>query len=138
MVFKPGGKAPNEGQRKFTPDQVREALIMAGTKSGAAKILKCDRKLITKYCQEYRELDGAIQESKNILLDVAETGLMKNVKKGHPSSIFFTLKTLGKERGYVERVESTGKDGAPIDHIHKVNPIKRSDAVKLIKDLQKS
>ncbi len=110
----PEGKSPNEGNRKYSVDQMREALSKAGTKNGAAKLLKTDRKTICRYILENPTLSEALYDAKQNLLDQAESGLMKNVSKGHPSSIFFTLKTLGKERGYVERVENTGADGAPL------------------------
>ena len=35
-------------------------------------------------------------------------------------SIFFFLKTLGKNRGFVERIESTGKDGKDIIPVLKI------------------
>lgn len=127
-----------EGWTKYSLESVVKALVKAGTISGAAAILECDRHTIKSYMKKYPEVSDAVQEARNILLDDAEANLMTNVRSGHPSSIFFVLKTLGKERGYIERVESTGKDGAPIDHSHTINPIKASDARKMIKDLQKS
>lgn len=36
-------------------------------------------------------------------LDETESQLKKLVKAGNPSAIFFVLKTLGKDRGYVEK-----------------------------------
>lgn len=104
----------NLGCRKYTVEQMRGALESAGTKSGAAKILQCSTKTITSYMKESPELKESLKVAKDKLLDVAETNLWRNVKKGHPSSIFFTLKTLGKDRGYVERSELTGKNDEPI------------------------
>ncbi len=39
---------------------------------------------------------------------------MAAVNKGQPWAVSLVLKTLGKERGYVERGEITGKGGEPI------------------------
>ena len=114
------GNKRNEGTRKYGVEQVREALAKAGTLSGAAALLGSHGATIKKYCAEYPELDGAIDEARDKLLDMAENRLWKNVEDGHPSSIFFTLKTLGKNRGYVERIESTGKDGKDIIPVLKI------------------
>ena len=39
------------------------------------------------------------------LLDTAESQLHMNIMEGKEASIFFFLKTRGKARGYIERVE---------------------------------
>lgn len=100
---------------KFTHEEIIIALSKAGTISGAAIILGCDRSTVATYQNKHPEIRAAVIEAKEKLLDIAESELMKNVKRGHPSSVFFTLKTLGKNRGYVERVESTGAEGGPIE-----------------------
>lgn len=46
-----------------------------------------------------------MEEGRNRLLDLAEKRLFDLVNEGHPSAIIFTLKTLGKHRGYIERQE---------------------------------
>lgn len=119
-----------EGWTKYSLESVGKALVKAGTISGASKILKCERKTIKNYMKKYPELVKSVQEARNILLDSAEDNLMKNVRKGHASSIFFVLKTLGKDRGYVERVESTGKDGNPLEMNHNFAGAKESLAEK--------
>ena len=47
-------------------------------------------------------------------LDFAETMLMKHIREGDTTSLIFYLKTKGRERGYVERVEATGANGSPL------------------------
>ena len=80
----------NAGTRKFTKKEIVAALAKAGTKLGAAKILGCHRDTITTYMRRDPEIADAVQEA------------------------------LGKDRGYVERTETTGKDGAPLDSDVKV------------------
>ena len=46
-----------------------------------------------------------VKNCKESLLDFAETKLHQNVMEGKEASIFFVLKTLGKDRGYIETVE---------------------------------
>ncbi len=39
-------------------------------------------------------------------LDLAESKLMKNILEGKEASVFFFLKTKGKNRGYVEQIDT--------------------------------
>ena len=59
----------------------------------------------------YAEHVRDIEES---LLDESEAELRKLIKAGNVIAILFHLKTKGKVRGYVERIESTGADGGPL------------------------
>ena len=45
---------------------------------------------------------------------MAESEALKQIKQGNTAIIIFTLKTLGKSRGYVERTEVSGPNGGPI------------------------
>ena len=99
---------------RFEKNEVEKALTKSGTITGAAQILQCQRSTIYNYIEKYPELENAIADAREKLLDLAETALMSNIQDKHPSSVFFYLKTMGKERGYVERVENTGKDGKDI------------------------
>lgn len=110
----------NKGKRKFTVDQMKSALVAAGTINGAARILKCERRTVVSYIDSHDELKVAIDEARAVLLDTAEDALMTNVGERHPASVFFVLKTLGKQRGYVERLETTGKDGGAVESEMKV------------------
>jgi hypothetical protein len=59
----------------------------------------------------------AIKEERERMTDVAEMALFDAIKEGEGWAVCFYLKTQGKERGYIERHEFTGKDGEPL-HIH--------------------
>lgn len=57
---------------------------------------------------EFSELmDGC--EFEEMLLDFAESKLIKNIDKGDVASTIFFLKTKGQKRGYVEKVQLSGK-----------------------------
>lgn len=43
--------------------------------------------------------------------DFVESKLMQLINEGNPAAIIFYMKTKGKNRGYTERTEITGKDG---------------------------
>ena len=51
------------------------------------------------------ELREAKRQAEESMLDMAEGALYSNVQEGREASIFFLLKTKGKDRGYVEREE---------------------------------
>lgn len=57
----------------------------------------------------WRETDPdfaeAIKDIDESLVDFAESKLMEKVQEGDLTAIIFTLKTKGKDRGYVERTE---------------------------------
>jgi len=102
--------------------------------SEMARILKCSRRAVNDWIQKdpaFREIYDDVRES---LLDLCESQMV-NLIKGIPkivtnengqktivgyiekpdvAAIIFTLKTKGKDRGYVERSELTGKDGQPL------------------------
>lgn len=46
-----------------------------------------------------------VENLKEGMIDFAESKLMQEIKNGNTTAILFFLKTQGKERGYVERME---------------------------------
>lgn len=105
-------KAP---QAFYTVDQVVEALrSAAGIKSAAAKKLGCAPSTLTGYFERHPELHAALTQIDEELLDLAEGKLVGHIQSGSLDAIKFFLSTKGKGRGYTKRVESTGKDGAPL------------------------
>lgn len=64
--------------------------------------------------EEYRE---AVEDSKEEILDFAESALHKLIESGNVTATIFFLKTIGKGRGYVEKLETENKvlyTGRPI------------------------
>ena len=60
------------------------------------------------------EFAAAIDNAKEAAIDMVETALFKQIQEGNTACIIFYLKTKAKHRGYIERQELTGKDGAEI------------------------
>jgi len=95
----------------FTLEQIELAFIQAkGIVSDAAKKLKIDGKPISrKTLHDWINQEPAIaefqQNGREDLLDLAESKLITNIRKGKENSIIFALKTLGRNRGFVERIE---------------------------------
>jgi hypothetical protein len=110
---RPSKQKPND---KYTIDQVIAALkATGGIKTLAAQKLGCDPSTVHGYINRYWEIGEAVAQVAESVLDLAEAKLLKHIKGGNLTAIIFYLKTQGKQRGWVERVEATGKDGAPIE-----------------------
>lgn len=100
---------------KFTAEEVADAITNAdGILSKAARDLGCTRQTVHNYVNRYATVKSAYDEANDKFIDEAEEQLQKHVKRGSLPAIMFVLKTKGKHRGYVERSEVTGADGAKI------------------------
>ncbi|MDD5501608.1 MAG: hypothetical protein PHH57_08045 [Candidatus Omnitrophica bacterium] len=86
-----------------------------GLLTAAAKRAGVSYSTIKRYVADYPSVAQAKEEAQERLLDFAEGKLYQKIKDGDTASLIFYLKTQGKKRGYVERVENTGKDGGPIE-----------------------
>ena len=102
-------------KEKFTANQVIDALREKhGNLSAAARFLGCDRHTVARYINTYPTVKAVADEERETLIDFAENQLFQQVKDGNITAIIFTLKTIGKSRGYVERQEVTGADGGAV------------------------
>lgn len=81
--------------------------------------------------EKFREAIGELDEYN---LDFAETMLMKHIRDGDTTTLIFFLKTKGRERGYVERVEATGANGAPL--VPAPVSLSKDQAAELLKQLE--
>lgn len=108
-VKKQANKPPHLA-RLFTDEELIETLRASyGLVKFTAKKLGCTPQCIYKRMRSnpaIREvIRDVIKEAKKGFIDIAEHGLVKAVEGGKLPAIFFTLKTLGRCRGYVERRE---------------------------------
>jgi len=69
---------------------------------------------VRNYVKRHPRLAEVIEEAVELNLDTAESQLMTLIANGNLGAVIFYLKTKGKARGYVERVEATGSGGGPI------------------------
>lgn len=100
---------------KISIKAATEALIASrGNLSMAARKLGVSRSGMEKFLNTRPELQEVRREAKESMLDVAEDQLMSLIHTGDIRAITFYLKTQGKERGYTERQEVTGKDGGAL------------------------
>ena len=85
-----------------------------GNVSAIARELKITRSTLHNNIQADPHLKSLLADERERMLDNAEDKLGLAVDDGQPWAVCFTLKTQGKERGYTERSELTGKDGADL------------------------
>lgn len=94
------------GKQRYTAHQVIEALqATRGMVYLAARRLQCDPETIMNYCKSYPTVEAAKVAARGELLDVAEVRLWQAVNKGEAWAVAFALKTVGRARGYGERVD---------------------------------
>lgn len=117
------------GKPRYTAAEVIAALKETkGMMFLAAKRLGCDHDTVLNYCKRHPSVQAAKDAERGEMVDAAELKLWQSIQNGEAWGITLTLKTLGKDRGYVERTEQTGKDGAPLNEVVKVIMSKQEDA----------
>lgn len=103
------------GQARLTQKQVEYALQQAaGNVTYAAKSLGVTRGTLYNHIKKSATLQAVLTDTREELVDIAESALKREVLEGNITAIIFTLKTLGKSRGYVERQEVSGPEGSAI------------------------
>jgi len=68
-----------------------------------------------------------VKENEESSIDYVESKLMQNIGKNKEASIFFYLKTKGKHRGYVERLETSQR---PVDEYDNMTDQELEDELK--------
>lgn len=96
--------------RKQTTAATKKALLAAleqtlGVVTTACKNVGCRRETYYKYYNTDAKFKAKVDELNGVALDFVESQLFKQIKKGEASPTIFYLKTKGKNRGYVERME---------------------------------
>jgi hypothetical protein len=72
---------------------------------------KISRQAFYQRLHKSEELQQALSDAREEIIDFCEQKLVELVKAGEKNAIFFLLKTLGKNRGYIEKqeIENTNK-----------------------------
>jgi len=82
-----------------------------GIISTIAKRLDCNWATAKKLISRWPDAEVAYRDEKEQLTDMAETTLLSAIRAGDIQAAKWYLSTIGKDRGYSERHEVTGKDG---------------------------
>lgn len=102
---------------KFTPKQKKvltELEESLGVVTVACEAAKTNRRLFYQWKKEIPAFSEAVEAIQEVALDFVESKLFERVHEKSDTMIIFYLKTKGKKRGYVERIEQTGADGGAI------------------------
>lgn len=101
---------------KLTITKVEKALREhSGVLVKAAEACGVHRHTLTRFMDKHPELQEVREQVDEELMDIAEHFIARDVKGGDMKTIRWYAERKGKNRGYVTRVEETGKDGAPIE-----------------------
>jgi hypothetical protein len=93
-------------KQRYTAQQVIEALKETrGMVYLSARRLQCNPQTIMNYCKKFPSVEQAKIDARGELLDVAEVKLWQAVQRDEPWAICFCLKTIGRSRGYGERLD---------------------------------
>jgi hypothetical protein len=107
----------------FAEEDVAVALIRtSGNFSATARLLVRARRSTQTFIVQNTFLRDLREDLRNEFLDVVEDAYMNDALKGVPGARHFFLTTLGKDRGYVQRQETTGKDGEPLYKQSAIDP----------------
>ena len=92
-------------------EQHKKALLEAleqslGVVTTACKQVGVGRTTFYEYLKADQDFKKKVQDIENTSLDFAESQLFKQIKQGNTTATIFYLKTKGKKRGYVERIEN--------------------------------
>lgn len=102
-------------------EQHKKAILIAlektlGVVTSACKAAGVSRGIFYKYYNEDEAFKQAVDDVENISLDFVESELFKQIKSGNVTAAIFYLKTKGKKRGYIERIEQTGEQQVVITY----------------------
>jgi hypothetical protein len=81
----------------------------------AAASIGCDPDTIYYRAKKNKAIASVMRSERGKVVDTGELKLFAAMKKGAPWAVQFALRTLGKDRGYVERQELTGADGKKME-----------------------
>lgn len=108
-------------KQRYTDEQIIKALVATqGLVYHAAAKVGCDADTIYIRAKKSAAVRKCIEETRGGLIDTAESKLFAAVKRGQPWAVQTVLKTLGRDRGYVERSESNNTTTLTAEMTHAV------------------
>lgn len=131
--------------RRMTKKRKKEILLEKLKETMGVVAYACEAAGISRvtYYNWFKEDEDFREKAENICeiqKDMAEFALLEKIKKKDTTAIIFYLKTKAKDRGYSERTEVTGADGADIavNKKYDLSDLSDEDLAALGKILDKS
>lgn len=108
---------PNHSGNRLSVEKVKKALREHhGIILRAAEACGVHRHTMRAFIDKHPELEEVRTQADEELLDVGESWVTTAIKSGDMKTIRWHLERKGKQRGYTQRVEQTGADGAPLEY----------------------
>ncbi len=108
-----------------------------GNMSAVGRALGVTRQAIFHFCLKRPKLQQVMLDCRETRVDTAESALDRAVLNGEGWSISLTLKTIGKNRGYVEQTE-TVHSGAIQAEVTQILVSNREEAKAVLAALSKT
>ena len=109
------------GRKNIPRDELIEAIKKTrGLLYLASNVLGVNHVTLSKLIESDEELSQIWREEKGKTLDRAEAKLMQAVDKGEQWAITMILRTLGRERGYVERQEVASMSHVKLEIVEEI------------------
>ena len=108
-------------KQRLTPKRITDALRDSkGMVSVAARRVGCARSTVYEYMERYPEIKAALEDERELMTDLTELSLYKQIQAGEGWAVQFYLRTQGKGRGYGDevrhRVGGDPDNPTPIQH----------------------
>jgi hypothetical protein len=110
------GVAPTRLDPKgpYYKEDVVAALLSTEFNLGrTAQLLGRSRASLSNYVASHADVKEVYDDAREALIDDAEHTVSQSLRRGDSTDARYVLSTLGKDRGYTTRQETTGKDGGP-------------------------
>ena len=103
--------------KKITNKKIIEIYMKKGCNvSATCQALNISRATFYRYKEKSKALAQQLVEAEEAVIDNAETILLSKINDGDTTALIFFLKTKGKKRGYIEKIETEelGERLAPV------------------------
>lgn len=93
--------------KRYDITTIKKAILGSkGMVQVVADRLGCEWHTAKRYIEQYEETKIAFQNENESMIDFAESKLFQAISEEDLTAIIFYLKTKGKNRGYIEKVQS--------------------------------
>lgn len=102
--------------RDLTQEEIIDALVeKRGLIAQTAELLQCSFQGLKRRIFEDPEIFDVYTWLREYITDIAEEGLVEAVAARRPWAIKMRLERIGKDRGYSDRLELTGREGEDLN-----------------------
>lgn len=94
-------------RNKISNKLIRDTFAKKGCNiTATCAALDIDRATFYAWRKKDPKLDAMLSDESESIIDFTESKLLEKIQEGDLTAIIFMLKTRGKNRGYVERIEN--------------------------------